>query len=296
MYAEVLAEPGSSVPSIPEVLVVAYGSPDQLDECLTALGDAFPVTIVDNSSLARTRHVAEAHGARYLDAGANLGFAGGVNRGLADLAERGVAGADVLLLNPDARISGEAVLKMHHRLRRSPQVAAMGAEQSSPGSERPVRVWWPFPTPWGAWIEAVGLGALRRSRSFAIGSVLLLRAEAIEHVGTFDERFFLYAEEADWQFRARRLGWTIDVAPVTASHQGGGTGGDPLARESYFYGSAERYIRKHYGGWGWSVYRAANVAGATVRGLVLPGTRGAAARRRRNLFVRGPAASEEQWR
>lgn len=296
MYAEVLSEPGNRVPRVPEVLVVAYGSPHQLDECLTTLGDGLPVTIVDNSSLARTRHVAEAHSARYLDAGANLGFAGGVNRGLADLAERGAAGADVLLLNPDARITGESVLQMHDRLRRSPQVAAMGAEQSSPGSEWPVRVWWPFPTPWGAWIEAVGLGTLRRSRSFAIGSVLLLRAEAIEQVGTFDERFFLYAEEADWQFRARRLGWTIDVAPVTASHEGGGTGGDPVAREAHFYGSAERYIRKHYGGLGWQLYRAANVAGATLRGLLLPGARGAAARRRRDIFVQGPAALEGRWR
>ncbi|NTV39742.1 MAG: glycosyltransferase, partial [Demequinaceae bacterium] len=296
LYAEVLSAPGARGQGDLEVLVVAYGSPHQLEGCLAALGAELPVTVIDNSSLASTRKVARAHGARYVDAGANLGFAGGVNRGLADLAARGAGDADVLLLNPDARITGGSVLHMHELLRRQPRVAAMGAEQRSPDGERPVRVWWPFPTPWGAWVEAVGLGRLRRSRSYAIGSVLLLRAEAIEQVGVFDERFFLYAEEADWQLRARRLGWSIDVAPVTASHEGGGTGGDPLAREAHFYGSAEHYIRKHYGRSGWRWYRAANVVGATLRGLVLPGARGAAARRRRDIFVQGPAQREARWR
>ena len=31
--------------------------------------------------------------------------------------------------------------------------------------------------------------------TFLIGAVLLLRAEALDDVGPFDERFFLYAEE-----------------------------------------------------------------------------------------------------
>ncbi len=51
-------------------------------------------------------------------------------------------------------------------------------------------------------------------------------------------------------------------------------------------------MRKHYGSTGWAVYRFANLAGATVRGLVLPGERGAAARRRRGLFSKGPIAVE----
>lgn len=294
LYREVIAD-RQDAPAV-EVLVVAYGPPAQLDECLEALGAGFTVTIVDNSSLGDTRRVAEAHGARYLDAGANLGFAGGVNRGLADLAERGATVADVLLLNPDARIDGDSIHRMQERLRSARRIAAVGAMQTEPGSGRPVRVWWPFPTPWGAWIEAIGLGSLRRSHGFAIGSVLLLRAEAIRQVGVLDERFFLYAEEVDWQFRARKRGWTIEVADVTASHEGAGTGGDPMVREAHFYGSAERYIRKHYGALGWQLYRAANVAGATVRGLLLPGTRGADARRRRNTFVHGPATLEGRLR
>ncbi|GAA3750859.1 hypothetical protein GCM10022240_00140 [Microbacterium kribbense] len=288
MYAEVLGDTATT--HEPEALVVAYGPPDDLDECLRALDRRIPVTVVDNSSLSATREVAERHGARYVDAGRNRGFAGGVNLGLRTLVRAGLSDRDVLLLNPDARIGPDAVHQMRDVLRAGNRVAAVGATQTEPGGGGAVRVWWPFPTPWGAWIEALGLGTLQRRRGFAIGSVLLLNAEAIAHLGGLDERFFLYAEEVDWQYRARRHGWDILVADVDATHVGAGTGGDPSVREGHFYASGELYVRKHYGALGWQIYRGANVAGALVRSTLLPGERGAAARRRLRLFTAGPVA------
>ena len=92
----------------------------------------------------------------------------------------------------------------------------------------PLRVAWPFPTPPGAWLEAVGLGRLRdRHQAYAVGTVLLLRAAALRQVGGFDERFFLYAEETDWARRAASLGWRHGVVPtVTALHVGAATSTD----------------------------------------------------------------------
>ncbi|MGA0567128.1 glycosyltransferase [Rathayibacter sp. KR2-224] len=292
MYESVLGGGDAGAAQDPHVLIVAYGSPAPLEGCLAELGSGLPVTIVDNSSLPETRTLAERHGARYVDAGRNLGFAGGVNLGLETIEACGEGTRDVLLLNPDARISPEGVRTMHELLHSAQRRAAVGATQTDPETGAGVRVWWPFPTPAGAWIEAVGLGGLRRRRDFAIGSALLLRREALQEVGRLDERFFLYAEETDWQRRARSRGWDIAVADVAATHEGGGTGGDPRQRERHFYGSAERYIRKHYGPAGWQLYRAGTLVGAAVRGSVLPGERGAAARRRAALFRHGPVAVE----
>ena len=85
-----------------------------------------------------------------------------------------------------------------------------------------------------------------------IGSVLLLRAEALDQVGALDERFFLYAEETDWAYRAHRLGWRhAAVHEVRAVHVGAGTSGDAARREAHFHASQERYLRKHYGALGW---------------------------------------------
>jgi glycosyltransferase involved in cell wall biosynthesis/GT2 family glycosyltransferase len=292
LYREVL---GQGAEREVHAVVVAYGPSEDLDETLQHLGGSMPVTVVDNSGNAATRAVCEKHGADYLDSGGNVGFAAGVNIALKALSAVGST-ADVLLLNPDARVAPDGVEAMAQELRSDTHLAAVGAEQVRPGTQEPVRVWWPFPTPWGAWIEALGLGALRKSKGFAIGSVLLLRREAIDRIGTLDERFFLYAEEVDWQRRAKKAGWRIAVAPVLASHAGGATGGEPDRREAHFYASAERYVRKHYGSFGWATYRTANVVGAGLRALVLPGDRGDAARRRRKLFVDGPVNREAAWR
>lgn len=275
------------------VIAVAYGDPTLLDGALEELGPDYPVMIVDNSSLAETRDVAERHGARYLDAGGNVGFGAGVNIALRALADGGAIRDDVLLLNPDARIRAAGVRRMHEVLRSDPRIAAVGATQTEPGTGAPVRVWWPFPTPWRAWLEAIGLGALDRAHDFAIGSLLLLRAEAIRQVGHFDERFFLYAEETDWQKRATDAGWRIAIADVDATHVGAGTGGDSARREALFFASTERFQRKHHGTLGWQVFRAAMVAGATLRMLALRGEKADRARRRRDIFRTGPVAHLE---
>ena len=143
----------------------------------------------------------------------------------------------------------------------------------------------------------MGLGGLRRRPDFVIGSVLLLRAAALEQVGGLDERFFLYAEETDWAKRASVLGWRHRVVEsVTALHLGAATSGDPARREAHFHGSQERYQRKHFGAAGWHVARAGQVVGSAVRSVVLPGERGVAAGRRAAQYVRGPLKVESEYR
>ncbi len=156
----------------------------------------------------------------------------------------------------------------------------MAPAQNDPRDHRPARVAWPFPTPLGAWVEAVGLGRWRRGDQFMIGSVLLVNAAALAEVGGFDERFFLYAEETDWQYRASLLGWKSALCPdVVATHVGAGTGGDLAERDIRFHASNERYMRKHYGASGWRIFRAGVEAGALVRALFLGGPSGPGRRR-----------------
>jgi GT2 family glycosyltransferase len=273
-----------------EVLVVAYGAPDLLGACLSALQGELPVLVVDNSSDPAVRSVAGRHGARYHDPGANLGFAGGVNVGRTLL---GGSGADVLLLNPDAEISPDGVARLHHCLHSTARRSCVAPAQTDPSHRDPARVAWPFPTPLGAWAESLGLGRLRHGPRFMIGSVLLVNAAALAEVGPFDERFFLYAEETDWQFRALGLGWENVLCPeVVATHVGAGTGGDRTERDIRFHASTERYVRKHYGDWGWRVFRSGVMAGSLGRALVLGGERGRAAAARLRLYRTGPCRAE----
>ncbi|WP_447925823.1 glycosyltransferase [Georgenia muralis] len=290
MYRRVTRQATTAAPGV-EVVVVAFGAPELLRRALEPVagrGD-LPVTVVDSSSSPRVRAVCTDLGVRYLDPGRNGGFAAGVNVALAD---RLRPGADVLLLNPDAEVAPEDVTRLQRALRAEPDLASVAPAQAD-DSGRPARVGWPFPTPGGTWLEALGLGRLRRRTDFVIGSVLLLRAEALAQVGAFDERFFLYAEETDWARRASRLGWRhAEVGDVHARHAGGATSQDESAREIHFHASQERYLRKHHGDAGWAVARAGQLVGASVRGLVLGGDRRDAARRRARLYRRGPVRAE----
>lgn len=289
-YDDVLAQAGSRPadgrPGV-HVVVVAYGPPTTLDAALAGVKD-LPITVVDNSSLPENRVVCERHGATYIDAGANLGFAAGVNLGLAQVAKTG--NPDVLLLNPDATITTDAVLALQDALHARPWTACAAPRQVVPGQDEPERVTWPLPSPAGAWLVASGLGRLDRRTGFVIGSVLLLNGEALRDVGGLDERFFLYAEETDWQKRAIDRGWSVRYVPeVTGSHIGAGTSSDEQKRSELFHTSQLVYMRKHFGAAGLAAFRAAVIAGAALRVLVGRGETKDNARWRLRFYLTAPA-------
>ena len=273
-------------------MVVAYHRPVQLDRCLAGLGGAVATTVVDNSRSGGVCSVVFKHGAEYIDPGKNLGFGAGVNVALRRLLD-GPA-RDILLLNPDATLTPDdlEVLLDYLHARDNERVAALSPRLQGGEDGDEQRVEWPFPSPARGLAEALGLGRLPARRTFVIGAVLLLRWEALREVGLFDERFFLYAEEVDWQRRALALGWKSQLCDeVVASHVGAGTSNDPLRREALFYAAHETYIRKWYGSSGWWIYRCAACLGAAGRAAVLRSERRAAARRRALLYLRGPRRS-----
>lgn len=277
---------GTPLPPV-YVLVVAYGDPHALRDCLAQLQGAYPVVVVDNSSSTATRDVVTRAGAQYLDPGENLGFAAAVNRGIGVVP---VTSADILLLNPDAVIEVEGVERLRRELHRSAAVACVAPSQHRPGSDKASPVCWPFPTPGRAWVEAVGLGRFAAGWGYVIASVLLVAGEALVDVGGFDEGFFLYAEEADWERRATYRGWAIRYCPeARAVHVGAGTDPDPSRREVRFHAGVETYARKWFGALGWHSYQAATVLTALRRAVVFGGGRRRASWRLARLYAAGPA-------
>jgi GT2 family glycosyltransferase len=276
-----------------DVVVVAFNRPDQLSRSLEPL-EGMRLLVVDNSSNAQCRRVADDAGARYLDPGWNLGFAAAVNVAIDALAP---VTRDILLLNPDARVEPNAIATMRRFLRApgNERVAAVAPVLDGPLPERQPQVAWPFPSPSGAWADNLGLSRLIPRWSFLIGAVLLLRAEAISDVGRFDERFFLYAEEADWQWRCHLRGWSVAVCnEARAFHEGAGSSDDADRRELLFHSSAEALVRKWYGPQGWLSVRAATIVGALGRTAVRRGDERRAALRRARLYVTGPARTAER--
>ena len=268
----------------PLVVVVAYRSDGHLGAALACLGGELDVVIVDNDASSATARLASASGARYLPMPRNLGFAAGVNVGLRETWD---GMRDVLLLNPDARVSCRAVLALQHALRAHPMLAAVGPRiADDQGGNHAAD--WPLPSPGQVWFDALALGRFWRGRRFVTGAVLLLRAEALAQVGAFDERYFLYAEEADWQLRAQRLGWDVQVVgSVTATHAGGASSNDRTVRERQFYTSGAAFADRWYGQPGRLAMRLGSMVAAGRRSVL--GTPGSRALNRRvlRLYLRG---------
>jgi hypothetical protein len=46
-----------------------------------------------------------------------------------------------------------------------------------------------------------------------LGATMMLRREAIQQTGLFDEQFHMYCEEIDWSWRIQRAGWQAYCVP-----------------------------------------------------------------------------------
>jgi hypothetical protein len=78
------------------------------------------------------------------------------------------------------------------------------------------------------------------------GPALLVRREAADAVGLFDEAFFMFSEEVDWLTRFRRAGWTVLFFPAAeVVHVGGATHGGRLYVENLR--GHVRWFDKHRG-------------------------------------------------
>lgn len=174
-----------------------------------------------------------------VDAGeANLGFAGGMNT----LIDRSDA-PWFLALNSDAWPEEDAIHRLVETAGRRPSAAAVAPRLERPDGELEHSTH-RFPSLGVAALLALaprrllrGLLGRRlllegawqhdepRSVDWAVGAALLMRRSALEEIGGFDERFFMYVEDLDWCWRARRSGWEIRFEPrAVVTHVGNASG------------------------------------------------------------------------
>lgn len=206
------------------------------------LGLTREVVIKDNGSSDATIDIVQQYpNVTIVDDRRNVGYAAGIN-----LASRCLGPHHALLiLNPDLRLVDGAVLAMwrrlwtyrvaavtprivdeagvlQHSLRFEPTILRSVVD-SVVGAHLPTRPIWltegdydpesyvyPHPVQW------------------ATGACLMIRRDAADEVGPWDERYFLYSEEVDLMRRIRESGWQIWFEPTAVvRHAGAGSGSSP---------------------------------------------------------------------
>jgi GT2 family glycosyltransferase len=220
-----------------------------------------------------------------VDAGANLGFAGGANRGVAE-----AAAPLVLLLNPDAFPEDGALEALLDGVARHPEAAGVvpslwGLEGSRPERGAPQHRWQlkPLPGPLRLVLEALFLPAAAgppaapppgaRIEQPAAAALALRRADW-EAIGGMDEGFRpAWFEDVDLARRLRDTGRTLVYHPAARFRHALGSTVPRLGFRSFlwlYYRNLVRYLGKHHGrGWA-AAARALLPVGMALRLALLP--------------------------
>jgi hypothetical protein len=210
------------------IVIVNWNTRDLLLACLKSVFETvhdltYEVIVLDNASPdGSAAAVKQAFPqVKLIESQQNLGFAGGNNRALTQ-----AGGATILLLNPDTIVLPNAINALYEALKDYPALGAVGAqllnadrtEQASWGQFPSLGLELPIvrqqlsrqpallPLPTGAPPRQI------LNVDWATGASLMIKRATLEQVGNLDETYWLYTEETDWCFRARRSGWQIGVA------------------------------------------------------------------------------------
>lgn len=206
----------------------------------------FGLIVVDNGSTdGSAEHISRQEpGLELVQTGSNLGFGGGCNVGMRKALERG---ADfVWLINSDATVDPQALSAMVAVAEQHPAVGAVGSVLYDVAPADQVQLW-------GGGKVQLWRGGSRHQKQpgeldFVSGASLLLRREALQAIGLFDEQaFFMYWEDTDLGLRLRQAGWQLAVAEGSRvwHKQSASLGqGSPLLDE-YFTRSGVRFLRRY---------------------------------------------------
>jgi hypothetical protein len=287
-------------------IVVSYNTRDMTLDCLRSLcaslqGIESEIIVVDNaSSDGSVDAIRAAHPhVRLVARDTNNGFGAANNEAM-----RLARGRFFLLLNSDAFPEPSAIGALLAFIQGHPRAGVVGPRLLNADGSLQVSCF-PFPSPLSAWLENLWLNRgyrgwphdSVRSVDFLVGACLLVRREVYGQVGGFDERFFMYSEEADWLRRMKDAGWeAIFVPEARVTHLGGASGAREEARISrHFFESLDYYERKHHGLAGLIAFRLAMIVGCGMRMLlwaavsIFPGRRSLAlakARKHSRLCIR----------
>ena len=247
------------------VVVVSTNEAKWLTACLSSVYEhagpiSLEVVVADNESTDGTRELVAS------------GFPDALvvtcrNRGFGHANNRGAEASDaryVLFLNPDTEILEGTLAGLVDGLAARPDVGVVGVRQVLPdgqldptirrfstatrwffealGSER-----FPFKA---SWLGERELDMRVYEQDFECdwvsGSFMLVRREALQGAGFWDERFFIYSEETDLCLRIKQAGWEVRHLPdLTILHHAGKAGWNPRVEAQGAY-AKRQYMRKHF--------------------------------------------------
>jgi len=270
------------------IIIVSWNVRELLRQCLLSISRSrlkiqrsnlehrtltLELIVVDNASSDGTVEMlgTEFPIVRVIANNTNVGFTRANNQALA-LAQ----GRYLFLLNPDTTLHPDALQTLYTYAEAHPRVGILGpqlfyGDGTLQSSRRR------FPTLATAFLESTKLQqwfprnrVLTRyymldTRDDAIqevdwvnGAAMFVRRAVYERIGGLDETFFMYSEELDWCYRAKRAGWQVVYLPTArvTHYEGKSSEQAVAARDIHFHTSKVHFFRKTRGAFVAEVLRA----------------------------------------
>ncbi len=205
------------------ILILNYNGKATLADCLRSVYRThypnFEVVVIDNHSQDGSFEAARQlfPRAHFIQNTANLGFSAGNNVGIRFVLQHGAQ--YVWLLNNDATIKPNTLSRLiatSQRYSRSGILSPLILHSKSKD------IWFTG----GAikWLSMKTVHTPLRSldtpipSGYICGCAMLIKRSVLEQVGLFDERFFLYYEDADLSLRAKQKGFQLLVVPSARAY------------------------------------------------------------------------------
>lgn len=240
------------------LIILNFNSGSVMTECLESVrnldtqGINLKVIVVDNASTDNSLlSINELTSSRVkiIKNQENLGFAGGNNVGIHDAL---ASNADwVFLLNQDTEIARKALVRLIEAAKKTPKAGILAPKiyfaegyefhQDRYRKEERGKVFW-YAGGLMDWQNVIsqhrGVDEVDRGQydqveatDFISGCAMLIKREVLEKIRGFDEKYFLYYEDADFCQRAKEAGFKLFFVPqakVWHKNLGTGISGQPL--------------------------------------------------------------------
>ena len=215
------------------IVIVNYKMKENIEKCLSSLfqdldGSTLDVqvVVVDNSPQDGLGNILKEKFPQvlYVEQTGNVGFGKSQNRGM-----KAVEAKYYFALNPDTilHVGQKTLDRFYAFMENNPKVGMSGPKLLYPDGTLQYSCW-RFPPFFQPFYQRTKLGktkhgekrvAYHHMKDFdhnhtmpvdaLMGSAMFVRKEAIDRVGMFDERFFMYYEDIDWSLRMWESGWPV---------------------------------------------------------------------------------------
>jgi GT2 family glycosyltransferase len=274
---------------------VNYNTKDLLLGCLESVkrntkGIEYEIIVVDNASTDGSAEILKRLKGQSFKAilnSTNLGFARANNQGI-KIAD----GRYVLLLNSDTEIKDNVLGEMLAYMDKNTKAGIVScALRDKDGKLQATGGYFPTLLRVASWMFFLddiplldklikpfhpmheksffyrGEGFFKREspRDWVTGAFFLIRRVVLDEVGVLDEDYFMYTEEVDLCFRAKKKGWEVWYLPKWAIvHYGGASSASefPIISE---YKGVKTFYKKHMPSWQSPILRLLLKKGAVLR-------------------------------